>query len=52
MDEPVAANVYPVTAVASIKDSASAAEMFVVTDRAQGATSLSPGQVELMVHRR
>ena len=53
VDEPVAANYYPVTAVASVKGVASSAELFVVTDRSsQGATSLSPGELEFMVHRR
>ena len=51
-DEPVAANYYPVTAMASVKGVASSAELLVVTDRSQGATSLSPEELEFMVHRR
>jgi hypothetical protein len=50
--EPIAGNFYPVTAAAALRDTAAAAEMFVVTDRAQAAASLASGHMEFMVHRR
>ena len=43
-------NYYPVTTAVSIKDEVS--QLLVVTDRPQGATSLSEGVIELMQHRR
>jgi len=48
--EGIAGNYYPVTAAAFIKDDKK--QFAVLTDRAQGAASLSPGVLELMVHRR
>ncbi|CAH0492604.1 unnamed protein product [Peronospora farinosa] len=48
--EEVAANYFPITTGAYIKDSER--QLNVVTDRAQGAASLADGQVEVMVHRR
>ena len=50
--EPVAGNFYPVTQTAAIRDEASGVELAVVTDRAQAAASLRPGELEFMVHRR
>ncbi|KAK1938052.1 Lysosomal alpha-mannosidase [Phytophthora citrophthora] len=48
--EAVAANYFPITTGAYIKDTKH--QLNVVTDRAQGAASLVDGQVEVMVHRR
>jgi len=48
--ETVAANYFPITTGAYIKDSEH--QLNVVTDRAQGAASLKDGQIEIMVHRR
>ncbi|TDH68309.1 hypothetical protein CCR75_004479 [Bremia lactucae] len=49
-EEMVAANYFPITTGAYIKDAKH--QLNVVTDRAQGAASLVDGQVEVMVHRR
>ncbi|DAZ95535.1 TPA: hypothetical protein N0F65_005227 [Lagenidium giganteum] len=46
----VAANYVPITTGLYIKDDKY--QLNVVTDRAQGASSLEDGQVEIMVHRR
>jgi len=48
--EPVAGNYYPVNAEIYIEDDA--ALMSVLVDRSQGGSSLSDGNIELMVHRR
>ena len=48
--ESVAGNYYPVTSAAAIKDAD--IQLTVLTDRAQGASSVHDGQLELMVHRR
>lgn len=47
----VAANYYPVTAAMEICEEGRAA-LAIVVDRAQGGTSLSSGQLEVMLHRR
>ncbi|XP_077290663.1 lysosomal alpha-mannosidase-like [Arctopsyche grandis] len=52
LDEPVSGNYYPVVSMMSIKDNASKRELYLITDRAQGGSSLKDGQLELMVHRR
>ncbi|CAH1973774.1 unnamed protein product [Acanthoscelides obtectus] len=49
LEEPVAGNYYPVTSKIVITDGD--LELAVLTDRAQGGTSLEDGEVELMVHR-
>lgn len=46
--EPVAGNYYPVTSKISIRDN-QGSEMAVLTDRAQGGSSLNDGEIELMV---
>lgn len=51
-DEPVASNYYPVTSKIVIKDEENNIEAAVLTDRAEGGTSLKPGVIELMLHRR
>ncbi|XP_033225889.1 lysosomal alpha-mannosidase-like [Belonocnema kinseyi] len=50
--EPVAGNYYPVTTKISLKDEERNLKLAVLTDRAQGGSSLRDGEIELMVHRR
>ncbi|RZC38887.1 Glyco hydro 38 and/or Alpha-mann mid domain containing protein, partial [Asbolus verrucosus] len=50
--EPVASNYYPITSKIVIKDETQKLEVAVLTDRAQGGSSLNDGVIELMVHRR
>ncbi|KAJ8872261.1 hypothetical protein PR048_025863 [Dryococelus australis] len=47
--QPVAGNYYPVTAGVSLRDDDSGLQIAVLTDRAQGASSVRDGQLELMV---
>ncbi|XP_072399843.1 lysosomal alpha-mannosidase-like isoform X2 [Diabrotica undecimpunctata] len=49
LEEPVSGNYYPVTTKIAIKDDD--LELAVLTDRAQGGTSLKDGEIELMIHR-
>ena len=49
-DEPVSANYYPITSFISIEDDQS--KFTIMTDRAQGGSSLKSGEIELMIHRR
>lgn len=48
--ESVAGNYYPITTKIALEDST--ARMAILTDRAQGGSSLQDGALELMVHRR
>ncbi len=48
--EPVAGNYYPINTAVAIRDES--AQLTVLTDRAQGAGSITDGSLELMVHRR
>ncbi|XP_037825869.1 lysosomal alpha-mannosidase isoform X2 [Lucilia sericata] len=48
--EKAAGNYYPITTKIALEDEH--ARMAILTDRAQGGTSLSDGSLELMVHRR
>eukprot|EP00298_Acanthocystis_sp_HF-20_P018118 c21903_g2_i1.p1 GENE.c21903_g2_i1~~c21903_g2_i1.p1 ORF type:complete len:963 (+),score=436.86 c21903_g2_i1:56-2944(+) len=48
--EPVSQNYYPVTSSAYLNDTNT--RLTVVTDRAQGVSSLNDGELEFMVHRR
>lgn len=50
--EPVAGNYYPVNSRISLQDEESKVQLVVLSDRSQGGTSLTDGQLELMVHRR
>lgn len=49
LEEDIAGNYYPVTTRIMIKDNNT--QFSVITDRAQGGTSLKDGQVELMVSK-
>ncbi|KAL2086870.1 hypothetical protein ACEWY4_017929 [Coilia grayii] len=48
--EPIAGNYYPINSRAYIKDKE--AQLTVVTDRSQGASSIVDGSLEIMLHRR
>ncbi|KAI5733288.1 hypothetical protein M8J76_010128 [Diaphorina citri] len=48
--EPISSNYYPVTSRIAVVDDV--LQMSVLTDRAQGGTSLRKGEIELMIHRR
>ncbi|XP_064486646.1 lysosomal alpha-mannosidase-like isoform X2 [Ornithodoros turicata] len=50
--EPTASSYYPVTSWIYIQDQQYDVQMTVVTDRAQGGTSIDRGCIELMVHRQ
>lgn len=52
LQEPVSGNYYPVVTQIGLRDQAKNLGFVVVTDRAQGGSSLSDGQIELMLHRR
>jgi len=58
LTEPVSSNYYPVTSRLSLMEESNEVtpsnrrQMWVLTDRAQGGTSLRSGQLELMLHRR
>lgn len=49
LQEPIAGNYYPVTTKISIEDKLENLRLSVLTDRAQGGSSLQDGEVELMV---
>ena len=49
-NDEIARNYYPVTTVVSIKDNNY--QLSVLVDRAQGASSLTDGSIEIMLHRR
>eukprot|EP01017_Pseudomicrothorax_dubius_P048213 TRINITY_DN8740_c0_g1_i11.p1 TRINITY_DN8740_c0_g1~~TRINITY_DN8740_c0_g1_i11.p1 ORF type:complete len:253 (-),score=68.77 TRINITY_DN8740_c0_g1_i11:123-881(-) len=48
--QPVAGNYYPITSAIYIEDAER--RLTILNDRAQGGASLSPGQIEIMIHRR
>lgn len=52
LKEPIAGNYYPVTAKISLEDREKGMKLSVLNDRAQGGTSLTDGELEVMVHRR
>lgn len=49
LEEPISGNYYPVTSKILIRDEKQNMEVAVLTDRAQGGSSLKDGQIELMV---
>lgn len=49
LQEPIAGNYYPVTSKILLRSGQD--ELAVLTDRAQGGTSLKDGEIELMLHR-
>lgn len=50
LEEHTAGNYYPVTSKIALQDAQT--RMAILTDRAQGGTSLNDGSLELMIHRR
>lgn len=52
ISEPVAGNYYPVNNMIAIEDTSDDVAFTVLTDVSQGGSSLSDGEIELMVHRR
>ncbi|KAL6078170.1 Mannosidase alpha class 2B member 1 [Balamuthia mandrillaris] len=52
VNEPVAGNYYPINTAAYINDTNSDMRFTIVTDRSQGASSLTNGEFEVMLHRR
>ncbi|CAB3366560.1 Hypothetical predicted protein [Cloeon dipterum] len=53
--EPVAGNYYPITTAISIRNHAANSEneeLAIITDRAQGGSSIENGTLEIMLHRR
>jgi lysosomal alpha-mannosidase len=50
--EPVAGNYYPVNSRIFLQDLYDDAQLTIVTDRTQGGSSLSSGEIELMTNRR
>lgn len=50
--EPTAGNFYPVNSFAYVEDKLTKMRMTVLNDRAQGVSSLLPGSLEFMIHRR
>ena len=48
--EPVAGNYYPITSKISIEDKNTEMRLSAIIDRAQGGSSLSDGEIELMVN--
>ena len=57
LTEPVSSNYYPVTSRLSLAEQTNSVaqqrrQLWVMTDRAQGGSSLQSGQLELMLHRR
>lgn len=52
LSEPVSGNYYPIVSQLGIRDTSKGIGLTVVTDRAEGGSSLKDGQIELMVHRR
>ena len=49
LKEPISGNYYPVTTKISLSDKDRKLKMAVLTDRAQGGSSLKDGEIELMV---
>lgn len=49
LEEPISGNYYPVTTKIAIKDKEKQLKLNVLTDRAQGGSSLQDGVIELMV---
>lgn len=47
LQEPIAGNYYPITSKILLRDNEN--ELAVLTDRAQGGSSLNDGEIEVMV---
>jgi lysosomal alpha-mannosidase len=51
LQEPISGNYYPVTTKISVQDKNTKETFSVLTDRAQGASSLNNGEIELMASK-
>lgn len=49
LTEPISGNYYPVTSRIFIRDAAKGTQLTILTDRAEGGSSLVDGELELMV---
>lgn len=49
LEEQVSGNYYPITSKISMKDSEKLLKFSVLTDRAEGGTSMNDGEIEMMV---
>eukprot|EP01025_Chloroclados_australasicus_P041471 TRINITY_DN4390_c0_g6_i1.p1 TRINITY_DN4390_c0_g6~~TRINITY_DN4390_c0_g6_i1.p1 ORF type:complete len:1134 (-),score=134.28 TRINITY_DN4390_c0_g6_i1:1148-4105(-) len=49
--DPIEGNYYPITSALEIRDPNTDLRFSIITERGQGASSLSPGQLEVMLHR-
>ncbi|XP_071865397.1 lysosomal alpha-mannosidase II isoform X2 [Bombus fervidus] len=52
LEEPVSGNYYPITSKISLKDDEKLLKLSLLTDRAEGGTSMRDGEIEMMIHRR
>ncbi|XP_043527609.1 lysosomal alpha-mannosidase isoform X2 [Frieseomelitta varia] len=52
LEEQVSGNYYPITSKISLKDNENQLKLSLLTDRAEGGTSMRDGEIEMMVHRR
>lgn len=51
LNEPISGNYYPVTSKILMRDAKKDVEVAILTDRAQGGSSLHDGEIELMVRQ-
>lgn len=49
LEEQVSGNYYPITSKISLKDEESQLKLSLLTDRAEGGTSMRDGEIEIMV---
>ncbi|XP_012143157.2 lysosomal alpha-mannosidase II isoform X2 [Megachile rotundata] len=52
LEEEVSGNYYPITSKISLTDKEKLQKLSVLTDRAQGGSSMKDGEIEMMIHRR
>jgi lysosomal alpha-mannosidase len=52
VNESVACNYYPMNTASFIRDQSLSSQLTILTDRSRGVSSLAPGQLEHMLHRR
>ena len=49
LSEPVAGNYYPITTAISLRNLTDEMQLSILTDRAQGGSSINDGEIEIMV---